>query len=107
MIWELDPLGDGGASGRIPPPISTNRIIGGSTVSMGEFPWQVSLHVREDHVCGGSIITSKWILTVAHLPFACQRVFETTRCSGQCSLSPPSQEIVGSSPPPVSGLGIT
>ncbi|XP_031464690.1 coagulation factor XI-like [Phasianus colchicus] len=45
------------------------RIIGGTDSSPGEWPWQVSLHVklsRRRHLCGGSIISNQWILTAAH-----------------------------------------
>ncbi|XP_042283245.1 transmembrane protease serine 3, partial [Thunnus maccoyii] len=42
------------------------RIVGGNISRPGQFPWQVSLHFRSEHLCGGSIITSRWILTAAH-----------------------------------------
>lgn len=32
----------------------------------GQFPWQVSLHMKGEHMCGGSVVTSQWILTAAH-----------------------------------------
>ncbi|XP_064917198.1 plasma kallikrein isoform X7 [Columba livia] len=47
----------------------TIRIVGGTDSAPGEWPWQVSLHVklsRRRHVCGGSIISNQWILTAAH-----------------------------------------
>ncbi|XP_009502895.2 transmembrane protease serine 2 isoform X1 [Phalacrocorax carbo] len=43
-----------------------NRIVGGSEAMLGQWPWQVSLHVQGAHVCGGSIITHQWIVTAAH-----------------------------------------
>ncbi|XP_021334565.2 transmembrane protease serine 3 isoform X1 [Danio rerio] len=42
------------------------RIVGGNLSAEGQFPWQVSLHFQNEHLCGGSIITSRWILTAAH-----------------------------------------
>lgn len=38
----------------------------GQDAERGQFPHQVSLRYRGSHRCGGSIITSRWILTAAH-----------------------------------------
>lgn len=42
------------------------RIVGGELVSIKSFPYQVSLQYRNNHMCGGSIISEKFILTAAH-----------------------------------------
>ena len=42
------------------------RIIGGVEATLGRWPWQVSLYYSNRHTCGGSIITSHWIITAAH-----------------------------------------
>lgn len=42
------------------------RIVGGNLSVEGQFPWQVSLHFKNEHLCGGSIISSYWVVTAAH-----------------------------------------
>ncbi|XP_037123211.1 transmembrane protease serine 5 isoform X1 [Syngnathus acus] len=42
------------------------RIIGGVEAPLGRWPWQVSLYYSKRHTCGGSIISSQWIITAAH-----------------------------------------
>jgi len=49
-----------------------SRIVGGGRTNVREFPWIVSLQVQGTHVCGGTVILSRWILTAAH----CTNVYE-------------------------------
>ena len=45
------------------------RIVGGSNAQQGQAPYQVSLRAGNQpsfHFCGGSIISSSWILCAAH-----------------------------------------
>ena len=44
--------------------------MGGQPAKLGQFPWQVSLRVRDSysdiHFCGGSIISKRFVLTAKH-----------------------------------------
>nr|DAA64576.1 TPA_exp: chymotrypsin 1 [Locusta migratoria] len=42
------------------------RIIGGTTASIANYPWQLSFQYSGSHICGASIISSNWALTAAH-----------------------------------------
>ncbi|XP_065170689.1 trypsin-like [Atheta coriaria] len=44
------------------------RIVGGEDADITEVPWQVSLQrsLTDFHFCGGTILSSKWILTAGH-----------------------------------------
>ncbi|XP_053942895.1 transmembrane protease serine 5 isoform X2 [Cuculus canorus] len=42
------------------------RVVGGTDVSLGRWPWQVSLYHGSQHHCGGSVLDREWIITAAH-----------------------------------------
>lgn len=46
--------------------VSASRIVGGENADGETWGWVVSLSIANTYICGGSIISSSWILTAAH-----------------------------------------
>ncbi|NXS71086.1 TMPS5 protease, partial [Pandion haliaetus] len=42
------------------------RVVGGTDVPPGRWPWQVSVYHGSQHHCGGSVLAREWIVTAAH-----------------------------------------
>ncbi|XP_049567212.1 serine protease 55 isoform X2 [Orcinus orca] len=72
-----------------------SRIIGGMEAEVGEFPWQVSIQARNEHFCGGAIISEWWIVSAAHCFHSEISPTELRVVLGTNSLSSPSLEVKG------------
>lgn len=46
--------------------VGTPEIVGGTTASLGEFPYIVSLSYSGSHFCGGVLLNAYTVLTAAH-----------------------------------------
>ena len=42
------------------------RIVNGEEALERELPYQVSLQYRRSHMCGGALLSSRWVITAAH-----------------------------------------
>ena len=43
------------------------RVVNGNETPPHSWPWHVSIRYKEyEYICGGSLITSEWVLTAAH-----------------------------------------
>ncbi|XP_034029084.1 LOW QUALITY PROTEIN: chymotrypsin-like elastase family member 2A [Thalassophryne amazonica] len=58
------------ACGRPTYPPILSKVVGGDDVRPHSWPWQVSLQYQSGsnfyHTCGGTLISSQWVLTAAH-----------------------------------------
>ena len=44
----------------------SGKVVNGLNAQVGEYPWMVSLKLRGEHFCGGTLISAEWIMTAAH-----------------------------------------
>jgi secreted trypsin-like serine protease len=45
---------------------TVNRIVNGETAEIGAWGWAVTLSINRRFLCGGSVLSSSWIITAAH-----------------------------------------
>ena len=44
----------------------SKRILGGSETEINEYPWMAYVATRHGAMCGGSLISDRWVVTAAH-----------------------------------------
>ncbi|KAI4459190.1 polyserase-related [Holotrichia oblita] len=47
-------------------PLLDGRIVGGSPVTIEDYPYQVFVQLLGSHRCGGAIISDRYIISAAH-----------------------------------------
>ncbi|KAF2886573.1 hypothetical protein ILUMI_19600, partial [Ignelater luminosus] len=55
------------------------RIVGGEAIDIEEIPYQVSVLHLGSHICGGSIISPKYVVTAGHCTFGFLALFMSVR----------------------------
>jgi secreted trypsin-like serine protease len=63
-----------------------NRIVGGENAQKDAWPWMVSIRKDGEHLCGGSILDSQFILTAAHCLEVIYRLSSVTILAGSLTV---------------------
>uniref|UniRef100_A0A8C9ICY1 Peptidase S1 domain-containing protein n=1 Tax=Piliocolobus tephrosceles TaxID=591936 RepID=A0A8C9ICY1_9PRIM len=67
LLWLLPGLPPAHPSAECGHSKEAGRIVGGQDSQEGRWPWQVGLWLASvGHICGGSLIHPRWVLTAAH-----------------------------------------
>ncbi|XP_063145561.1 ovochymase-2 [Candoia aspera] len=69
-----------------------SRIVGGSQVQQGSHPWQVSLKRSNHHFCGGTLVSTQWVITAAHCVVSRSLLGLLTVTAGEHDLSLKDEE---------------
>nr|XP_016851088.1 PREDICTED: ovochymase-2 isoform X1 [Anolis carolinensis]XP_016851089.1 PREDICTED: ovochymase-2 isoform X1 [Anolis carolinensis] len=64
-----------------------SRIVGGNQVHQGSHPWQVSLKRNNHHFCGGTLVSTQWVVTAAHCVVSSSLLSLLTVTAGEHDLS--------------------
>jgi len=53
-----------------------NRVIGGVEARPHSWPWQCSILVLNQHLCGCAIVSPHWVISAAHCGYVNRFVFQ-------------------------------
>ncbi|XP_053112203.1 ovochymase-2 isoform X2 [Hemicordylus capensis] len=69
-----------------------SRIVGGNQVKQGSHPWQISLKRNQHHFCGGTLVSTQWVITAAHCVVSRYLLNSLTVTAGEHDLSLTEEE---------------
>lgn len=85
------------------------KVVGGHSASISQYPWQAAVLVDGEQICGGSLLTSRIVITAAHCVFdtdpdcllactgfhpICNSLSDPPPGDGTCKLDPDNANVI-------------
>jgi secreted trypsin-like serine protease len=75
---------------------TVTRIVGGENASAATWGWVVSVSIANSYLCGGSILSSSWVITAAHCVYGGYSASQVTIYAGSLVRFSGTQSSTGS-----------